>query len=64
MRSTADASHSELRLIPPLGGPERKLAEIHVRGGTLLTPPYLTWCGDSSCLIVTDSPGEGTPDAL
>lgn len=64
LRSQSVAGRSELRLIPPLGGTERKVAEILVRGGTLLTPPYLTWCADSSCLIVTDSPGESKPDAL
>jgi Tol biopolymer transport system component len=55
---------SELRLIPPLGGPERKLIQTRVRGGHSVTPPYLGWCPDSSCLVVTDSPGENKPDAL
>jgi serine/threonine protein kinase len=64
LRSQSEAGRSEVRLIPPLGGSERKLAEIHVRGGTLLTPPYLTWCPDNTCLIATDSPGESKPDAL
>jgi Tol biopolymer transport system component len=54
---------SELRLIPPLGGPERKLAEIRIRG-LFVSPPYLAWCRDSTCLVVTDSPGKGKPDAL
>ena len=64
LRSQSEAGKSELRLIPPLGGPERKLAEIRVRGGICVTPPYLAWCPDSNCLVVTDSPGEGKPDAL
>ena len=64
LRSQSEAGKSELRLIPPLGGPERKLAEIRVRGGTWVTPPYLAWCPDSNSLFVTDSPGEGKPDAL
>ena len=64
LRRQSEAGKSELRLIPPLGGPERKLAEIRVRGGTFVTPPYLAWCPDSNCLVVTDSPGEGKPDAL
>ena len=64
LRSQSEAGRSEVRLIPPLGGPDRKLADIHVRGGILVTPPYLTWCPDGSCLIATDSPGEGAPDAL
>jgi Tol biopolymer transport system component len=29
-----------------------------------MAPPYLAWCPDSSCLIVTDSPGQGQPAAL
>jgi len=56
-------SKRELTLIPPLGGPERKLAEIRVREITF-NPAYLDWCPDSACLVVTDSPGEGKPDAL
>jgi len=64
LRSQSEAGKSELRLIPPLGGPDRKLAEIRVRGGTWVTPPYLAWCPESNCLVVTDSPGEGKPDAL
>ena len=64
LRSQSEAGRSEVRLVPPLGGPDRKLAEIHVRGGMLVTPPYLTWCPDGTCLIATDSPGEDIPDAL
>jgi len=64
LRSQAEAGGSELVLIPPLGGPERRLAEIRVRGGTYISPPFLAWCPDSSCLVVTESPGEGKPDAL
>ena len=57
------AGKSELRLMPPLGGPERKLAEVWIREAYVI-PPYLAWCPDSSCLLVTDSLGEGKPDAL
>ena len=63
LRRQWEAGKSELRLIPPLGGPERKLAEIRVRE-VFVTPPYLAWCPDSNCLVVTDSPGEGKPAAL
>jgi Tol biopolymer transport system component len=55
---------SELLLVPPLGGPERKVAEIRVSETYFITPPYQAWCPDSSCLVVTDSPGEGKPAAL
>jgi len=54
---------SELRLIPPLGGPERKLAEIRT-GQSYFFATFLAWCPDSDCLVVTDSPGQGKPDAL
>lgn len=56
-------SDRELRLIAPLGGPERKLADVRVQEITDI-PVYLTWCADSRCLIVTDTVGEGKPDAL
>jgi len=64
LRSQSEPGRSELRLIAPLGGPERKLAEVHLLGGLDITPPYLAWCPDSSCLVVTDSPSDGQPDAL
>jgi Tol biopolymer transport system component len=52
----------ELRLIPPLGGPERKLAGI--RSHDFVSALFLTWSADSRFVVVTDSPGEGKPDAL
>ena len=64
LRSKSEIGTSDLMLIPPVAGPERKLAEIKIRGGTWITPPYLSWFSDSSCLVVTDSPGEDKPDAL
>jgi Tol biopolymer transport system component/predicted Ser/Thr protein kinase len=54
---------SELRLIPPLGGPERKLAEIRL-GESYWNQTFLAWCPDSDCVVVTDSLGEGKPEAL
>jgi len=53
----------ELRLIPPTGGPERKLADV---SSSALSPhpAFLTWCPDSTCLVVTDSTGAGKPEAL
>jgi eukaryotic-like serine/threonine-protein kinase len=53
----------EVRLIAPLGGPERKLADVRVQELTV-NPAYLAWCPDSTCLVVTDTLGEGMPDAL
>ena len=58
------AGQTELRLIPPLGGPQRKVAELRVRWITPIAPSLIAWCPASNCLIVTDSPGEGRPVAL
>jgi Tol biopolymer transport system component/predicted Ser/Thr protein kinase len=63
LRGEPQAGRSELRLVPPLGGPERKLAEIWVRE-LFGNPGFVAWCPDANCLVVTDSPGEGKPDAL
>jgi serine/threonine protein kinase len=57
----------EVRLIPPLGGPDRKLADIQSQdfaGRLFSDAAYLAWSPDSAALIVTDSPGEGRPDGL
>jgi Tol biopolymer transport system component len=64
LRRQWEAGSSELILVPPLVGPEHKLAEIHVRETYYITPPYLAWCPDSACVVVTDSPGAGKPAAL
>ncbi|MGH9176725.1 MAG: TolB family protein, partial [Vicinamibacterales bacterium] len=56
-------SDREVRLIAPLGGPERKLADVRVQE-IADNPVYLAWCPDSTCLIVTATLGEGKPDAL
>jgi Tol biopolymer transport system component/DNA-binding winged helix-turn-helix (wHTH) protein len=54
-----------LWLVPPLGGAERKLADVQVRVfGTTEIAGFLSWCPDGECLVVTDSAGEGIPDAL
>jgi Tol biopolymer transport system component/DNA-binding winged helix-turn-helix (wHTH) protein len=64
LRRQSEADKSELLLIPPLGGPERKLCEISISNGTHIHPSYLAWCPDSKCLVVADSAGEGKPVAL
>ena len=63
LRSQSEAGKSELRLIPPLGGPERKLADIRVHE-LVGVRRFLAWCPDSACLVVTDFLGEGKPDPL
>ena len=61
--TSAPPGMTELLLIPALGGPDRRLAEIWLR--TIVgSPGFLAWCPDSTCMVVTDSPGEGQPDAL
>ena len=61
----------ELRLIPPLGGSERKLADVQSQdfpglaaGSPVASPPYLAWSPDSKSLVMTASQGSGRPDAL
>ena len=49
--------------IAPLGGPERKVAEIQPRLAPF-RPTSLGWCPDSTCLVVTDTLGDREPDAL
>ena len=57
-RDREDTSRSELRLIAPLGGVERKLVEIRIPNTYFLSPPYLGWCLDSDCVVVANSVGE------
>jgi eukaryotic-like serine/threonine-protein kinase len=64
LRSRTEVGHNDLLLIPPLGGPQRKVAEIRLRDATYVIPPHIAWCPDSSCLVVTDTAGENSPDAL
>ena len=66
LRGQSQAGKYELRLIPPLGGAERKLAEIRPQGPLLggWELVSLAWCPDSNCVVIPDSPGEGKPDAL
>ena len=53
----------DLLLISPLGGPERKVTELAPRQ-EFSRPAPLAWCPDSSCIVVTDSMGPASPDAL
>ena len=57
------AGISEIRLIAPLGGVDRKIADIEPRFA-FYRPTSLSWCPDSRCLVVTDSPGVGKSDAV
>jgi eukaryotic-like serine/threonine-protein kinase len=53
----------ELRLIAPLGGPERPVGAIQVRN-SYVAPPYLSWFPDSRAIAVVDSVGPDKPEAL
>jgi len=54
---------SEVWRTAPLGGVERKIAEIRPRLGSF-QPSSLAWCPDSTCVLVTDSPGPDQADAV
>jgi Tol biopolymer transport system component len=53
----------ELRMVPPLGGVERKIADVTITQ-SYAQPPYLSWLPDSHSLVVIDSLGDTGPDAL
>jgi Tol biopolymer transport system component len=55
--------HRELLLIAPLGGTERKLAEIRSQD-FFPAAAFLAWSADSQALVVTDATDESKPDAL
>ncbi len=63
LRRRWETDTSELRMIPPLGGPERRVAEIRLPNSSIW-PPYLAWCPESTCFVVADTPGQGQPTAL
>lgn len=55
----------EVLLIPALGGPERKLAQIAFDLLELtLEPPYLSWSPDSKYLVTWDRASHGEPPGL
>ena len=62
LRQTSVPRQQEIRLIPPLGGAERKLTEIQPRG--FLRAVTMAWCPNSACLLVTDAQGGEKADAL
>ena len=63
LRREPAGGKSEVRLIAPLGGSERKLADIQP-GTPAYRPTSIAWCPDSRCVLVTDSPGDGKPDGV
>jgi Tol biopolymer transport system component len=63
LRREPSTNKSEVWRIAPLGGAERKVADVQWRL-PMYRPISLTWCPDSTCVLVTDSPGEGKSDAV
>ena len=63
LRRGPAGDRSEVWRIAPLGGPERKVAEIQPRLASF-RPASLAWCPDSTCLLGTDTLGADKPDAL
>jgi eukaryotic-like serine/threonine-protein kinase len=55
-------------LIPPIGGPERKVAEVAAPDESQSifswNPPYLSWTADSKYLVTTDRLSSGEPYGL
>lgn len=62
LRPLPDRRRHELRVIPPLGGPERKIAEITPHG--FLRAVTMSWCPDSACIVLSDKSPDGDFDAL
>ena len=63
LRRGPDGGRSEVRTIGPLGGPERKVADIQPRLA-FFRPTSLAWCPDSTCVVATDTSGDDKPDGL
>jgi serine/threonine protein kinase len=63
LRLSPRGDASELRLVPTLGGPERRLAEVRT-GAAFVTAPYLTWLPAGTGLVTTDAVGHGQPPGL
>jgi eukaryotic-like serine/threonine-protein kinase len=63
LRRQPSGGNHEVRLVAPLGGPERKVADIEPRIA-LFRPMSIAWCPDATCVVVMDSPGLGKADAV
>jgi eukaryotic-like serine/threonine-protein kinase len=53
-------------LIPPIGGPERKLAEIYSghSTGSNVVGPFLAWSRDGNWLVIVDQDSSNEPSGL
>jgi Tol biopolymer transport system component/DNA-binding winged helix-turn-helix (wHTH) protein len=54
---------NDVMLMPPLGGPERRVGEIHIRQDFII-PPYLSWLPDGRWLVVVNSASAQEAEAL
>ena len=63
LRRLGTTTKHEVRVIPPLGGTDRNIADIEL-SSSLYRPITLAWCPDSSCLVVPDKTVEGKADAF
>jgi len=63
LRRGPSSGSAEIWQMAPLGGSERKVAEIHPQLAPF-QPHALAWCPDSRCVLVTDSPGGDKMDAV
>src|SRR6266699_4658891 len=63
MRVRASREETEVILIPALGGPERKIAEMS-KERPELPGPYLAWSPDGNFLVISDRDSLTGPFAL
>ena len=63
LRRLGTNAGSEVRLVAPLGGQDQKLADMAPRVPAY-RQPSVSWCPDSTCVLVTDSVGPRQPDAI
>jgi Tol biopolymer transport system component/tRNA A-37 threonylcarbamoyl transferase component Bud32 len=58
LRARGD-TRSELLLVPALGGPERKLADVQFKGSNVIFPPLVAWSPDGQWIAFV---GTNTPE--
>ena len=63
LRRLPNSPRHEVRLVPPLGGPERKVGEV-APVNPIYRPLTIAWCPDATCLIAPDGQADGRSDAL
>ena len=60
----SDRETTDVMLVPPLGGPERKLAQFRTRTVFGVQLASLCWSSDSKDLLVTGAQAEGEPNHI